>query len=69
MLRTSCEPLLYLIQEDKARASVYWKAHAMGLKTWIVCYSHLARGITQTLFKAQTKTSKKTPEVVSNPHH
>lgn len=52
-----------LIQEDTARASVYWKAQAMGLKTWIVCYSRLARGITQTLFKAQTKTSKKRPRL------
>lgn len=69
MLRTSSEPLLYLIQEDTVRASIYWKANAMRLKTWTICYPCLDLGITQTLFKAQTKTRKKTPEVVSNPHH
>lgn len=63
--------MFYLIQEDIESASVCRRTRAMGPKTWIVCYSRLACGITQTLFKAQTKTSKKKkmPEVISNRHH
>lgn len=57
--KTNWEQMLYLIQEDMDSASVYWRACAMGPKTWNVCYSRLACGITRTLFKAQTKTSKK----------